>query len=109
MENPTHSLRETNLCFSSYKNLKLKGNYDELKLAKEKRGYFWYCLCFISMYSVLNALSEYTYFYIQKTQLNTLFCLLLKTAKAFSVFLMKRIYTNARYQLRLSLLAMNPL
>ena len=45
-------------------------------LAKEKRGHFLYCLfcpkeifyhmCFISMYSVLNTISEYTYFTYQK-------------------------------------------
>ena len=47
-----------------------------MELAKDKRGYFLYrlfcpkenlCfqhLCFISMYNVLNTLSEYTYFYI---------------------------------------------
>ena len=39
---------------------------------------------FISMYSVLNTLSEYTY---QKTLLRALFCLFLKSLKAFSVSL----------------------
>ena len=47
-----------------------------MKLAKEKRaffmprllskGNFFNILCFITMESVLNALSEYTYFYILK-------------------------------------------
>ena len=44
MENPTHSSREKTLCFCAYKNRKLKQNSDELKLAKEKRGQFLYCL-----------------------------------------------------------------
>ena len=39
------------------------------------------------MYSVLNKLSYYIYFYIPKTLLHTLFCLLLKSLKAFSVSL----------------------
>ena len=44
-------------------------------------------LCFISMYSVLNILSEYTYFTYQKIILHTLFCLFLKLPKGFSVSL----------------------
>ena len=44
------------------------------------------------MYSVLNALSEYAYLSTniltyQKTLLHTLFCLVLKSSKAFSVSL----------------------
>ena len=37
------------------------------------------------MYSVLNTLSEYNTFTHQKALLHTLFCLLLKSSKAFSV------------------------
>ena len=95
MENPTHSCREWGtLCFSSYKNCKLK-----VKLrwvgARERKKEGIFCtvyflrriIFFISMYSVLNTLSEYTYFYKQKTLLHTLFCLFLKLSKAFSVSL----------------------
>ena len=39
---------------------------------------------FFSMYSVLNKLSEYTYFYMFNI---TIFCLFLKLLKAFSVSL----------------------
>ena len=39
------------------------------------------------MYSVLNALSEYTYFYIIKDIIHTLFCLFLRSSKAFSISL----------------------
>ena len=39
------------------------------------------------MYSILNTLSEYTYFYKSKTLLHTLFCLFLKSSKAFCVSL----------------------
>ena len=67
MENPNTAAERWTLCFSSYKNCKLK-----LKLRwvgaceRKKRAFFvpLILLCFISMYSVLNALSEYTYFYI---------------------------------------------
>ena len=51
------------------------------------RRKFFKNLCFISMYRVLNKLSEYTIFTYIKTLLHTIFCLLLKSSKAFSVFL----------------------
>ena len=71
MENPTHSFRERGtLCFSTYKNCKLKVKLRWVGAReRKKRGHFLYRLFspkdnfFISMYSVLNALSEYTYFY----------------------------------------------
>ena len=44
-------------------------------------------LYFISMYRVLNKLSEYIYFYISKSITLLLFCLLLILSKAFSVSL----------------------
>ena len=57
-------------------------------LAKEERGHFLYRLfcpkgfffkiCFMLMYSALNTLSEYIYFYITKTLLHTLLLLILK-------------------------------
>ena len=39
------------------------------------------------MFSVLNTLSEYTYFYISKSITSYTFCLFLKSSKAFSVSL----------------------
>ena len=87
--------RETNLVlkqfFSSFKNCKLKLNCDKLELAKAKRGHFFYhlfCLkkfflTFVSMYSVLNALLEYIYFYISKTLLHTLLLLVFEIVESF--------------------------
>ena len=79
MENPTHSFRETNLVLKLIEESEIKSKTDELELAQEKRRHFLYrlfCpnffavvedLCHISICSVLNILSEYTYFYISKT------------------------------------------
>ena len=48
-------------------------------------------LRFVSVYNVLNTLSEYKYFYIsKKTLLYTFFWLFFKSSKAFSVFLIKQ-------------------
>ena len=44
-------------------------------------------MCFISMYSVLNTLSEYTYFCISKSITSALSCLLLKLSEFFNVLL----------------------
>ena len=41
------------------------------------------------MYSVFNTLSEYTYFYILKTLLHTLFCLFLKPVESLQCILNK--------------------
>ena len=65
MENPTHRFRKTNLVLQLMYESQIKSK----------------------MYSVLNELSEYTYFYISKTLLHTFFCLFLKPLKAFSVSL----------------------
>ena len=47
---------------------------------------FIYCLlCFISVHSVLNTLSKYTYFYISENITSYLFYLFWKLLKAFSV------------------------
>ena len=43
----------------------------------------------VSMYSVLNKLSEYIYFTYQKTLIHTLFCLFLKSLKAFILSLIQ--------------------
>ena len=40
MENPTHSFRETNLCFSSYRNCKLKVKLMSWSPRKKKEGIF---------------------------------------------------------------------
>ena len=40
MENPTHSFRETNLCFSSYRNCKLKVKLISWSSRKKKKGIF---------------------------------------------------------------------
>ena len=68
-----------------------------MELAKEKRGHFLYCsfylkdifkhLCFISMYSVLNTLSEYTYFYISKNITSYTFLLVFKIVESLQCIL----------------------
>ena len=84
---PHTVLERRTLCFSLYKNCKLK-----IKLwwvgARERKkrsffvpfisfeGNFLQDLCFISMYSVLNTHSEYTYFYISKKHFFKHFCCL---------------------------------
>ena len=70
----THTLLQRSaLCFSSYKNCKLKVKLWWVGAAKKKwnfcnvcfvRRNFFKDLCFISMYGVLNTLSEYIHFYI---------------------------------------------
>ena len=89
IENPIHSFRQI-LCFSSYKNLKVK-----LLLAgackRKKRAFFvplilsevdlFKHLCIISMYGVLNTLSEYTYFYVSKNITSYKFLLVFKIAE----------------------------
>ena len=57
---------------------------------KKKEGFFvsfllskgnFFKICFISMYSVLNTLSEYTHFYISKNITSYICCLFLKLTK----------------------------
>ena len=48
---------------------------------------FYHNVYMYTMYSVLNALSEYTYFYISKNITSYTYCLFLKLTKAFSVSL----------------------
>ena len=74
MKNPTYSFKRRTLYFNSYKNRKLKVKLWWVGAHKRKKRAFLYrlfCpkkfflhLCFISMCSVLNTLSEYTYFSI---------------------------------------------
>ena len=82
MENPTHSFRETNpvlwLIWSIF-------------FLEENRVFFvpsiLPALSFISMHSVLNTLSEYTYFYISKTLLHTLLLLVSKIVESLQCIL----------------------
>ena len=92
---PHTVLERRTLCFSLYKNCKLK-----IKLwwvgARERKkrsffvpfisfeGNFLQDLCFISMYSVLNTHSEYTY---QKTLLHTLLLLVFKILESLQCIL----------------------
>ena len=78
MENPTHSFRETNLVLQLIYKSQTKSKTDKLELTIEKRTFFVYvvyfvCLkeflfniCVLSQFSVLNTLSENTYFNIPK-------------------------------------------
>ena len=91
---PHPLLQRLILCFSSFKNHKLK-----LKLwwvgarERKKRALFVpFILCrrnffknlfFISMYSVLNMLSEYSYFYISENITSYKFLLVFKIVESF--------------------------
>ena len=98
MENPTQVLETRNLCFSSYKNYKLK-----VKLLcvgareRKKRPFFapfilpeeiFFNICIFSQcityWIHFQNIHAFTY---QKTLLYTLFCLFLESSKAFSVSL----------------------
>ena len=65
-----HVLIETNLCISLFNNHELKKNCDELKLAKEKRGYF---------------LSFFLTFVFYLEGIVYCFCLCLKSPRALSL------------------------
>ena len=96
---PHTILERRPLYFSSYKNRKLK-----VKLwlvwdcERKKRAFFvlfifsegnFFNICFISIHSVLNTLSEYTFFYISKNPTSYTLCLFLKWSKDFSISLSK--------------------
>ena len=82
------------LCFSLYKSCKLKLGWVGIR---KKEGfyciiifcprYFFLAFGFTSMYSVLNTLSEYTYFCIFENITSYTSCLFLELSKAFSVSL----------------------
>ena len=57
----------------------------------------YHLLCFISMYSVLNTLSEYTYFYISKNITSYTFLLVLKIDESLHCIL-KNKYNFTSYQ-----------
>ena len=101
-----------NLCFSSYKNRKLKVKLWWLGAReRKKRAFFlpfilsevnFFCYsCFISVYSPLNTLSEYTYFYISDITSYT-FLLVFKIVKSFrlSLILFNALFTNMRLYFR---------
>ena len=48
---------------------------------------FFFKICFMLMYSALNTLSEYIYFYITKTLLHTLLLLILKIVESLQSIL----------------------
>ena len=94
-EIPHTALERRTVYFCLYKNRKLK-----VKLwwagAREskKRAFFvpfilsegnFFNICFNSVYSVLNTLSEFTYFYISKNINSYTFSLFLKSSNTFSV------------------------
>ena len=96
MEDPTHSFRETNLALQLIWDSRIENKaLMSWSSRKKKEGIFCTAyfiqkkffshLCFTSVYSVLNKLSEYTYFYISKNIALCTFYLFLKPSKAFSV------------------------
>ena len=78
MQNCTHRFREMNLVLQRIQESQIKNKTVMIwSLQKKKKGIFctiyfvqknfFDIFCFISMYVVLNTLSEYTYFYISKS------------------------------------------
>ena len=75
MKNSPHTIKQMNSVFSSYKNCDLKVNLGGGGARKKRVHFLQHLFCakeflfnirFISMYKVLNKLSEYIYFYISK-------------------------------------------
>ena len=105
--------RNRTLCFSSYKNRKLTVKLWWVGACERKKSTHFVSfvlseenflnICFVSMYSVLITLPEYTYFYIWKKHYFINFCcLLLKPSKAFSVSLMNHNSQNSPTQIDLA-------
>ena len=93
MENPTHRFRDTNLALKLIWESPIKIK-TVMSSRKKKRGHFLYHLfcangtvfknsSFMSMYSVLNTLSKYIYFYISKNITSYTSVAFLKSLKAF--------------------------
>ena len=93
----THAVLERRtLNFSSSKNRKLVKLWWVWARERKKRAFLvpfilsnrkFLHLCFISMYSVLNTLSDYKYFYIsKKTLLHTPVLLVFKIVESLSVY-----------------------
>ena len=96
MENPTYSFRETNFVLHLIKELQIKSKTVMSWSSQEKndgifctvyffRRNFFKHLCFISMYSVLNTLLEYTYFYIPENISLYTFLLVFKNRRKSSL------------------------
>ena len=83
-------------CFSSFENRKLTVKLWRVGARERKTRAFFVPLhlCFISMHSVVNTLSEYTYSYILKSKnINSYTCcLFLKSSNPFSVSLACLLY-----------------
>ena len=107
LENPLHSFWETNLVLQLIEELQIKSKtVISWSSWKKKKAIFciyhfffvYRLLCFISMYNVLNTLSEYTYFYISKTlHTSYTFLIVLKIFKSQKCIL-KNKYTFTSYQ-----------
>ena len=92
MENPSHIL-----CFSSCRSRESKEKLWCVAARKRKKsvysvtfifsqGIFFQHFCFISMYSVLNELSEHVYFYISKIITSFTFVAFFKNCQKPSVY-----------------------
>ena len=107
LENPLPSFWETNLVLQLIEELQIKSKtVISWSSWKKKKGIFciyhfffvYRLLCFNSMYSVLNTLSEYTYFYILKTlHTSSTFLIVLKIVKSQKC-IPKNKYTFTSYQ-----------
>ena len=102
---PHTVLERRTLSFSSHKNCKLKvklwwvGAHERKKRAFCIVFFFvwkelFYDCCFISMYSVLIALSEYTYFYISKKITSYTFAVCFKIVGSFQCILNFNVWTK---------------
>ena len=87
MENPTYAFRDTNLVSQLIKELRIKSKTVMSWSSRKKKKVFLREVYFISIYIVLDKLSEHIYFYISKNITLYTFCLFLKSSKTFSVCL----------------------
>ena len=97
MEDSTYIFTETNLVLQLIKEWQIKSKTVMSWSSRKKiravfvlfilRKGFFLKLCFIAMYSVLNTLSEYTYFYISKNITSCTLLLLFKIVKSFECVL----------------------
>ena len=108
IKNPTHTVLNT-LCFSSHKNRKLKGKLWWVGVREKKEGIF--CIvCFVrrkfffNICILSNCMVYWIYFQnihtftYQKILFHTIFCLFLKSPKAFSVSLI--LFSNSLWWLQ---------
>ena len=88
MENPTYAFRDTNLVSQLIKELRIKSKtVMSWSSRKKKKMVFLREVYFISIYTVLDKLSEHIYFYISKNITLYTFSLFLKSSTTFSVCL----------------------